>query len=154
MRKWAWAFACAVVAWPGAARAGQELDPSPDPWMVPAEASARENPLTASAELLVEARQLWGRHCETCHGSEGRGDGPSARLHAERHGQKPRNLTKTAVQENLSDGDIFWRVTYGIIEEDNIIMPAYGDKLPADQQRWKLVLMVRELGRAARKSDD
>jgi mono/diheme cytochrome c family protein len=149
MRGSAWAFACAVVVGPGVS-ASQGLDPSPDPWLVPPEASARENPLQASEAAIADARRLWARHCHTCHGDEGRGDGPSARLHAERHGQKPRDLTDPAVQENLTDGDIFWRVTHGIIEGDNIIMPAYGDKLPADEHRWKLVLMVREVGRAAR----
>lgn len=153
MQRRVWAGACAVVLAAVAAVDGQGLEASPDPWLVPAEASARENPLPASDENIHMARGLWARHCETCHGPEGRGDGPSARLHAQRHGQKPRDLTQAAVQENLTDGDIFWRVTHGIIEGDNIIMPAYGEKIPADRQRWMLVLMVRELGRAAQDTE-
>jgi len=123
-------------------------DPS-DPWEIPAAASDRLNPLSSSTEAVRVGRSLWRTHCETCHGAEGRGDGPNARLHERRKNHAPRNLTKPNVQENLTDGDIFWRVTKGIIEGDNIIMPAYESKVPSETERWLLVLYVRELGKRA-----
>lgn len=116
---------------------------------IPASARDRKNPLTASPEALRLGRVLWQTHCETCHGPQGRGDGPNARLHERRKGHAPRNLTDPNVQENLTDGELFYRVTHGIIEGDNIIMPSYEQKIPAENDRWQIVLFVRELGQAA-----
>jgi len=126
-----------------------------DPYDIPAAASARRNPLTASAEALQASRPLWRLYCQNCHGPEGRGDGPDARLHERRKGHAPRNLTEPEVQENLTDGDIFWRITKGIIEKekgkDSVIMPAFETKLPSEEKRWQLVLFVRGLGRTAKR---
>ena len=107
----------------------------------------RRSPVLRSEQTLRLGRALWQVHCETCHGTAGKGDGPNARLHERRKGHAPRNLTDPNVQENLTDGEIFWRVTKGIIEGDNIIMPTYENKA-TDMERWLLVLFVRELGKA------
>jgi hypothetical protein len=114
---------------------------------IPDAARDRRSPVFRSEETLRFGRTLWMTHCETCHGTAGKGDGPNARLHERRKGHAPRNLTDPNVQENLTDGEIFWRVTKGIIEGDNIIMPAYESKA-TDMERWLLVLHVRELGKA------
>jgi mono/diheme cytochrome c family protein len=128
------------------------IDRTPDAWDIPDAASARRSPVAASEEALREGRALWAAHCQNCHGALGRGDGPDARLHERRKGHAPRNLTDPDVQENLTDGDIFYRLSNGIIErdKDNIIMPAFADRVPSEQDRWRLVLYVRHLGRAGR----
>ena len=115
---------------------------------IPDAARERRSPVTRSEQTLRTARTLWLTHCETCHGTSGKGDGPNARLHERRKGHAPRNLTDPNVQENLTDGEIFWRVTKGIIDGDNIIMPTYESKT-TETERWLLVLYVRELGKAA-----
>jgi len=119
-----------------------------DPLEIPSAARDLKNPAVSSPETLRAGRLLWQAHCETCHGDKGKGDGPNARLHERRKGYAPRNLTETEVQENLTDGEIFWRVSKGLIEGDNIIMPAFEKKVPNETHRWHLVLFVRELGRA------
>jgi len=122
-----------------------------DPYEIPEAARERRNPVLRSDLALRGAHTLWQKHCETCHGASGRGDGPNARLHEQRKGHAPRNLTNPKVQDNLTDGDIFWRISKGIIEEgNNIIMPRYEDKIPSETERWQLVLFVRELGQARR----
>ena len=121
------------------------------PWAIPEAASARANPLVASAQALIAGRGLWRDHCLTCHGAAGRGDGPNAKLHERRKGYAPRDLTDPNVQENLTDGDIFWRLSKGLKKDDDIIMPSYETKVPDETERWQLVLFVRELGRAAKK---
>lgn len=126
---------------PGAKKAVQDTLEIPDA------ARDRRSPILRSEQTLRLGRALWQIHCETCHGTAGKGDGPNARLHERRKGHAPRNLTDPNVQENLTDGEIFWRVTKGIIEGDNIIMPTYEDKA-TDMERWLLVLFVRELGKA------
>jgi mono/diheme cytochrome c family protein len=136
-----------------ATRAGKAgADRTGDAWDIPEAASARRNPLSASEETLREGHALWTAHCQSCHGVEGRGDGPDAKLHERRKGHAPRNLTDPDVQENLTDGDIFHRISNGIIERDknNIIMPAFADKVPSEGSRWRLVLFVRQLGRAGK----
>jgi mono/diheme cytochrome c family protein len=146
---------CSLIAASGPRTHAEERRASAeDPYDIPAAASSRRNPVTASAEALQAARPLWRLYCQNCHGVEGRGDGPDARLHERRKGHAPRNLTETEVQENLTDGEIFWRISKGIIEKekgkDSVIMPAFETKLPAEEKRWQLVLFVRELGRAKR----
>jgi len=114
---------------------------------IPDAARDRRNPVVPSEETISAGRSLWRTHCETCHGSLGKGDGPNARLHEARKGHAPRNLTEPEVQENLTDGEIFWRLSKGIVEGDNIIMPRYEGKVPSETARWQLVLYVRQLGR-------
>ena len=114
---------------------------------VPEAAVNRRNPVVPSEETISAGRSLWRTHCETCHGPLGKGDGPNARLHEARKGHAPRNLTEPEVQENLTDGEIFWRLSKGIVEGNNIIMPRYEAKVPSETARWQLVLYVRQLGR-------
>lgn len=123
-----------------------------DPYEIPEIARNRKNPILRTDLALRGAQTLWKKHCETCHGVAGRGDGPNARLHEQRKGHAPRNLTNPKVQENLTDGEIFWRISKGIIEEGNIvIMPRYDTKIPSETERWQLVLYVRELYHTAKR---
>jgi hypothetical protein len=119
----------------------------PDTTEAPAVERDRRNPVVPTEDAMRMARFHWREHCETCHGSKGRGDGPNARLHEARKGAAPRNLTEADVQENLSDGEILWRISKGLIEGDNIIMPAFETKIPSETHRWQLVLFVRTLGK-------
>jgi hypothetical protein len=134
---------------------GQAADPkkdAEDPYEIPEAARERRNPVVRSDIALRSAHTLWEKHCQTCHGVTGRGDGPNARLHEQRKGHAPRNLTNPKVQDNLTDGEIFWRISKGIIEEGNsVIMPKYEDKISSETERWQLVLFVRELGQQARR---
>ena len=133
----------------------QAADPTKDaddPYEIPEAARERRNPMVRSDLALRSGQTLWKKHCENCHGVTGRGDGPDARLHEKRKGHAPRNLTNAKVQDNLTDGEIFWRISKGIIEEgNNVIMPKYEDKIPSETERWQLVLFVRELGPAAKR---
>ena len=136
---------------PLAKRRAEPKKDAESPWAIPEAASARANPLVASPQFLSAGRGLWRDHCLTCHGAGGRGDGPNAKLHERRKGYAPRDLTDPNVQENLTDGDIFWRLSKGLKKDEDIIMPSYEAKVPDENERWQLVLFVRELGRAARK---
>ena len=122
-----------------------------DPYEIPDAARERRNPILRSDDTIRQGQLLWQKHCETCHGTQGRGDGPNARLHEQRRGHAPRNLTESKVQDNLTDGEMLYRITKGLTEDGKIIMPAYEQKIPGEAQRWQLVLFVRELGQAAAK---
>lgn len=106
-----------------------------EPWRVPPQARARRNPLPPSA-AEVGAR-LFATNCATCHGVAGRGDG----LAAAALNPRPKDLTSQSVQSE-PDGALFWKITRG-----RGAMPAW-PWLP-ERERWALVWMIRELGRAA-----
>jgi Cytochrome C oxidase, cbb3-type, subunit III len=147
-----WMLAAVLVASVLEGLAPAAPQASNDPYEIPEYATNRKNPILRNDLSLRGAQVLWKIHCETCHGVAGRGDGPNARLHEQRKGHAPRNLTDRKVQENLTDGEIFWRISKGIIEQGNVvIMPRFEQKIPSETERWQLVLYVRELGQAAKR---
>jgi len=110
-------------------------------WVAPPEERARPNPVPTSPEVLQKGRFLYRKNCQRCHGEKGKGDGASGR-----YGIKPpEDLTSVAKQAKLTDGEIFWKVTTGLKDGADVIMPAYKREIPADDDRWKVVLFVRTL---------
>jgi mono/diheme cytochrome c family protein len=117
-----------------------------DDLVAPDAEKARPNPLTAGEKDLARGRSLFRQHCELCHGKEGRGDGPSARLHA-RNARPPQDLTRPEIQANMSDGEIFWKIGAGFRVDRKIVMPSFADEIPSADDRWRVVLFVRSLER-------
>ncbi len=117
------------------------------PWTAPREARARANPVPASSEARSRGRFLYQRHCTMCHGDKGKGDGPAARLHAERAKRAPKDLTDAKVQASMSDGEIFWKISTGLKEGGQVIMPSYGEEIAKEEDRWSVVHFVRLFGR-------
>ncbi|HVQ27942.1 MAG TPA: hypothetical protein VMV21_00065, partial [Vicinamibacteria bacterium] len=50
---------------------------------------------------------------------------------------------------SLTDGEMLWKITTGRKEEDEVLMPAMAEKIPAEEDRWKLVSFVRTLAAKA-----
>lgn len=96
-------------------------------------------PITPVA--LQKGRALYQKHCATCHGEKGLGDGPAAPFAA----QKPRSLADPELQQRLTDGEMLWKITTGRKEDGDVVMPAMAGKVPAEEDRWKLVAFVRSL---------
>jgi mono/diheme cytochrome c family protein len=113
-------------------------------WTAPEQEKARVNPIGATEKDLGRGRSLYRMHCELCHGREGRGDGPSARLHA-RNARPPQDLTRPEIQANMTDGEIFWKIGTGFRENRKVVMPAFVDEIPSLDDRWRIVLYVRSL---------
>lgn len=106
-------------------------------WEAPASAKELTNPMAkfkTNDKVLKAGEKLFAVQCATCHGTSGKGDGPSAKF-LEKH---PQNLTKTEVQSQ-TDGEIFWKITKG-----KSPMPAF-EKIINDNQRWMLVNYIRTL---------
>jgi mono/diheme cytochrome c family protein len=126
---------CAVAA----------LAQSVDDWVAPVEVRAMTNVLSAAnPEHLRKGRSLFVKHCVTCHGDHGRGDGPSARLHAKRSGYAPRDLSRPDVQAGLTDGEMFWKIGAGWRPGGRIVMPGVRSEV-SEEDRWRIVLYVRSL---------
>jgi mono/diheme cytochrome c family protein len=114
----------------GAARGGS------DEWTAPPAEKAKTSPLADTPEALRKGRALFQRHCTVCHGPKGKGDGPA--------GADARDLTDPAVQQRLTDGEIFWKISTGRKKEDEMAMPAFARQIGAED-RWRLVRFVRSL---------
>src|SRR5262249_50089417 len=79
-------------------------------------------PTGYSASSIVRGAKLFATHCASCHGREGRGDGPAGRFLR----VKPSDLTADHVYGH-TDGDLYWWITNGIRE---VMPPFAGNRLP------------------------
>lgn len=111
-------------------------------WNIPEEAKRRANPLQPSTQVLNAARVVYDDHCERCHGKTGRGDGTdSAKYYT-----APSDLTDHSHISAQSDGELFYKISEG-----RRPMPEFKTKL-TEEQRWQLVLLMRALAGADKKS--
>lgn len=117
-----------AVAWPSAAH---EIKG----WVVPPEAKAVKNPLTATPEVIAAGKALYLDKCANCHGDTGHGDGPEADM----YDTAPSNLAEPGMLAEMSDGELFWKITTG-----RRPMPSF-KKQYTDEQRWQLVHFIRTL---------
>lgn len=94
------------------------------------------NTVTRPTDLAPVAagrgQALFEVYCALCHGPAGAGNGTIP------IGAPPINTARTA---GFSDGYLYSYIRYGGIAT----MPAYGDKIPARQDRWAVVDYVRSL---------
>lgn len=97
-------------------------------------------PVEVSWESMKQGQELFNIYCAMCHGESGNGKGVIA---SERYGYTTiASLLQTRIAE-LPDGDIFNTITNG----KNTMGP-YGSKIRIED-RWKVVMYVRALQRAA-----
>lgn len=97
-------------------------------------------PIEVDAQAMEEGQQLFNTFCYMCHGFSGDGNGV---LKNPRYGFATiADLTQTRLVD-MPDGEIYNTIAWG----KNTMMP-YGEKLRIEE-RWKVVLYVRALQRAA-----
>jgi mono/diheme cytochrome c family protein len=122
----------AVVFLLGNAASAQQAKAKP--WPVPDKDKTMKPPIKlADAGVVSTGKELWAKHCKSCHGAKGLGDGPKAA------GLKtfPGDFSSAAFQGG-TDGEIFYRTDKGRDE-----MPAYEKKIPDANDRWALVAYMR-----------
>jgi mono/diheme cytochrome c family protein len=113
---------------------------APDP--IPEDPTLLRSPLAPwppAGPALAEAAALYRIYCATCHGAEGRGDGPMAEL----LGVPVRDLADSTVAE-LADGEIYVTITRGSGQ-----MLGLGGLIPGERERWLLVGAVRGVAAGA-----
>ena len=114
-------------------------EPIADPGEPPAPDSTR----------LARGKELWGKMgCASCHGEKGRGDGASAPTLTDAWGHKtrPRDLVHGELRGGDDPRDLYYRLYAGI---DGSPMPAFGDSVTDEADRWALVSYVSSLRNAA-----
>lgn len=107
-------------------------------WVVPDSAKKVKNPTDkASKEDLAIGKSLYAKHCQSCHGKEGFGDGSKAK---ELKGKDLMGDFSSAQFQSQTDGALFYKMTTG--RDD---MPAFDKKIPDAEDRWLIVNYIRTL---------
>lgn len=143
--------------WPAwsVAAAGLLLAPWPSPSLLFAPAvpsSFHRSPTGFSAEAIARGERLYRTHCVSCHGEDGRGDGPSAAPRAGSPAIWPPDLTG-ALLWRRADGELLWHVLHGVHDHrQRLTMPGFADRLDA-VDAWALLdfLQAQAAGQTLRR---
>ena len=103
------------------------------PDVVPANFAGKTNPLGADA--AAAGAEIYQANCQSCHGIEGHGDGPSAAV----LNPAPKNLAE--LQAQVGDDYLFWRINTG--KDGTAMVPWKG--ILTDEQIWQVVTFIRTL---------
>lgn len=104
-------------------------------WDVPAKYKTMKNTFKDDASLLKVGKMMYSKHCKSCHGSKGLGDGPKAA--SLETGMRSFASSEFQVQ---ADGVIYYQSFVGRNE-----MPNFEKKIPDDEDRWAIVNYMRSL---------
>ena len=104
-------------------------------WKVPAKYQTMKNTLEASKANIALGKTLYAKHCKSCHGAAGLGDGTKS-------GEVDGDLGDFSSKkfQAQTDGALFYKTTFG--RDD---MPAFNKKIPSDEDRWLIVNYLRTL---------
>ena len=105
-----------------------------DEWVVPAKYEKMTNPEDASKENLAIGKSLYSKHCKSCHGKEGYGDGPKAEEVEGDLGD-----FSTSDFQAQSDGALFYKSYIG--RKD---MPSFEKKM-TEEDAWLVVHYMRTM---------
>ena len=94
-----------------------------------------KNPVTGDEEATDTGKDLYNKHCKSCHGSKGLGDGSTAAELDTDCG----DFTSEEFTEQ-TDGEIFYKSKEGRDE-----MPSFKKKIEEDEDIWSIVNYVRTL---------
>lgn len=104
------------------------------PWVIPANYKSMANPQKGKADPENIGKLLYAKHCKSCHGSAGLGDGPKAGSLETRI-----NSLKDAKFQAQTDGEIYFQ---SFMDRD---MKSFEKKIPAVEDRWAIVNYIRTL---------
>ncbi|MFO7674181.1 MAG: cytochrome c [Lutibacter sp.] len=106
-------------------------------WKVPAKYQTMKNTVEASKANIALGKSLYAKHCKSCHGNTGLGDGTKAK---EVDGDLGDFSSKKFQAQ--SDGAIFYKSYIG--RKD---MPNYEKKITDKDDVWAMVHYMRTLGK-------
>lgn len=106
-------------------------------WDIPAEYKEMENPHKGDASLDRLGRSAYSKHCRSCHGNQGLGDGPRARS----LDTYPGDFSSAEFQAH-SDGELYYM---SIIGRDE--MPNFEGNIPDVEERWAIINYLRTLAK-------
>ncbi|OYT17049.1 MAG: cytochrome C [Bacteroidetes bacterium 4572_77] len=104
-------------------------------WDIPAKYLKMENSYADDASLLKVGKMLYSKHCKSCHGSEGLGDGNKA----DQLETNPGDFTSDEFKEQ-SDGKLYFKSFIGRDE-----MPNFEKKIPDEEDQWAVIMYIRTM---------
>ena len=107
-------------------------------WMTPSTYKGLPNPVSASDENFVAAREHFADHCASCHGNDGSG---ATEMGRNLYPKAPdMRLPRT---QRLSDGELFYIIENGVMLTG---MPGWSTGTPeGEKASWQLVHFIRRL---------
>jgi mono/diheme cytochrome c family protein len=106
------------------------------PWTVPAKYKAMKSTVKAGdASINTVGKEAFNKHCKSCHGAKGLGDGPKAANLKTSTG----NFSNAKFQAQ-SDGDLYYMSFVGRDE-----MPNFEKKITDEADRWAVIGYIRTL---------
>jgi mono/diheme cytochrome c family protein len=107
-------------------------------WLTPPTYKGLKNPVSATEENFIAAREHFADHCASCHANDGSGNTEMGRsLYPKAPDMR---LPRT---QDLSDGEIFYFIENGIRLTG---MPGWGTGTPeGERASWQLVHFMRRL---------
>ena len=106
-------------------------------WEAPAKYKTMKNTVSPKDQASMSVgKDLWAKHCKSCHGSKGIGDGPkSATLKT-----KMDDFSSVKFQSQ-TDGEIYYKT----FVKGNGEMPTYDKKVMNESDRWAIVNYMKSL---------
>ena len=105
------------------------------PWTIPEKYQKMVNPIKDDAASVTTGKMLYAKHCKSCHGNVGKGDGPKAAMMK----TAMPDLT-TATFKKQADGVMYYQSFIGRDE-----MPNFEKQIPEDEDRWAIVNYMKTL---------
>lgn len=110
-------------------------------WVVPESAKKLKNPVKSSDESVKAGKALYAKHCKSCHGTSGKGDGSKSKELNTSCG----DFTLNDFQSQ-SDGAIYYKIREG--RDD---MPSYKKKITDEDDIWAIVNYIRTQDKSGNK---
>lgn len=105
-------------------------------WDVPAKYKTMKSTVSMTdASVLANGKDLWAKHCKSCHGAMGAGDGPKAAMM-----KAPIINFSSKEFQAQTDGDIYYKTLFGRGE-----MPGFEKKITTATDQWALVAFMRKM---------
>ncbi len=104
-----------------------------DPWEVPAKYQKMENPYAKATDDERIGKLLFSKHCKSCHGTKGKGDGKKAETLDTEVG----DFTDAAFK-NQTDGALYYKTFFG--RDD---MPSFKKKIRDKEDQWLIINYIK-----------
>ena len=128
---------------PAPKAAAPQQDFSKNTWELPEDADKTPNPVPSTPESIAKGKELYfdrnKGNCVFCHGDTGAGN----EANLPRLRRKPADLTNKERMTAMTDGEVFWKISKGIMG----IMPAGENKMKDAEERWHVVNYIRTLAK-------
>jgi len=105
----------------------------PGPWEIPAKYKSMKSAVKTDADTQKLGKALYAKHCRSCHGNAGAGDGPKAKNLE----TSPGDFSDAKIQAH-TDSELYYMSVVGRDE-----MPNFEKNIPDEEERWAIISYLR-----------